>query len=82
MFENAPQWMVVQGNVRRQQSKRVILLGPDECQSGKLLLDLGNLLGHFSNEDRLQMCKEWIRTWKYLGKKLLPMHYSSFSGFL
>ena len=52
----------------------VILLGPDECQSGKLLLDLGNLLGNSSNEDRLQVRKEVIRTWKYLGEKLLPPH--------
>ena len=53
MFEKAPWWMVVQGNVRRQWSERVILLGPDECQSSKLLLDLGNLPGDSSNEDRL-----------------------------
>ena len=74
MFGKAPQGVVVQGNVRRHWSERVILLGPDECQSCELLLDLGNLLGHSSNEDRLQMCKEVIRTWKYLGKKLLPPH--------
>ena len=43
----------MQGNVRRQWSERVILLGLDECQSGKLLLDLGNLPGDSSNEDRL-----------------------------
>ena len=42
--------------------------------TGELLLDLGKLPGHSSNEDRLQMCKEGIRTWKYLGKKLLPPH--------
>ena len=74
MFGKAPQWMVVQGNVRRQWSERVILLGLDECQSGKLLLDLGNLPGDSSNEDRLQVRKEVIRTRKYLGKKLLPPH--------
>ena len=74
MFGKAPQWMVVQGNVRWQQSESVILLGPDECQSGKLLLDLGNLPGDSSNEDRLQVRKEVIRPWKYLGKKLLPPH--------
>ena len=50
--------MVVQGKVRRQWSKRVILLGPDECQSGKLLLDLGNLSEDSSNEDKLQMRKK------------------------
>ena len=64
----------MQGKVRRQWSKRVILLGPDECQSGKLLLDLGNLLGDSSNENRLQVRNEVIRTWKYLRKKLLPPH--------
>ena len=64
----------MQGNVRRHWSERVILLGPDECQLGKLLLDLGKLPGHSSNEDRLQRCKEGIRTRKYLGKKLLPSH--------
>ena len=66
--------MVVQGNVRRQWSERVILLGHDECQLGKLLLDLGNLPGDSSNEDRLQGRKEVIRPWKYLGEKLLPPH--------
>ena len=74
MFGKAPQWMVVQGNVRRQQSEKIILLGPDECQSVKLLLGLGNLLGDSSNEDRLQMRKEVIRSRKYLGEKLLPPH--------
>ena len=64
----------MQGNVRRQWSERVILLGPDECQSGKLLLDLGNLLGDSSNEDILHMHKEVIRPQKYLGEKLLPPH--------
>ena len=71
MFGKAPQWMVVQGNVRRQWFERIILLGPDEYQSGKFLLDLGNLLGDSSNEDRLQVRKEVIRPWKYLGEKLL-----------
>ena len=64
----------MRGNVQRQWSERVILLGPDECQSGKLLLGLGNLLGNSSNEDRLQVHKEVIRTQKYLGEKLLPPH--------
>ena len=66
--------MVVQGNVRKQWSERVIPLGPDECQSGKLLLDLGNLPGDSSNESRFQVRKEVIRTQKYLGEKLLPPH--------
>ena len=64
----------MQGNVRKHWSKRVILLEPDECQSGKLLLDLGKLPGHSNNEDRIQMCKEGIRTRKYLGERLLPPH--------
>ena len=54
--------------------ERVILLEPDECQSSELWLDLGNLPGNSSNEDRLQVRKEGIRTWKYLGEKLLPPH--------
>ena len=74
MFGKTPQQVDVQGNVRRQQFERVILLGPDECQSGKLLLNLGNLPGDSSNEDRLQVRKEVIRTRKYLGEKLLPPH--------
>ena len=74
MFGKAPQGVVVQGNIRRHWSERVILLGSDECQSHELLLDLGNLPRHSSNEDRLQMYKEGIRTRKYLGKKLLPPH--------
>ena len=64
----------MQGNVRRHWSERVILLGPDECQLGEFLLDLGKLPGHSSNEYRLQMCKEVIRTRKYLGKKMLLPH--------
>ena len=64
----------MQGNVRRPWSKRVILLGLDKCQSGKLLLDLGNLPRDSSNEDRLQVRKEVIRPRKYLGEKLLPLH--------
>ena len=64
----------MQGNVRRQWSERVILLGPDECQSSRFLLDLGNLPGDSSNEDRLQVRKEVIRPWKYLREKLLPPH--------
>ena len=68
MFGKAPQHVVMQRNIRRYQSERVILLGPDECQSSELRLDLGNLLGKFSNENRLYVCKEGIRTRKYLGK--------------
>ena len=36
--------------------------------SGWHSLDLGNLLGDSSNEDRLQVHKEVIRTHKYLGE--------------
>ena len=64
----------MQGNGRRQWFERVILLGPDECQSSELWLDLGNLPRNSSNENRLQVRKEGIRTQKYLGKKLLPPH--------
>ena len=53
MFGKAPQGVVVQGNIRRHWSERVILLEPDECQSGELLLDLGKLPGHSNKEDRL-----------------------------
>ena len=74
MFGKAPWWVDVQGNVRRQWSEKVILLGPDECQSSELWLDLGKLTGNSSNEDRLQVRKEGIRTRKYLGEKLLPLH--------
>ena len=64
----------MQGNVQRHWSEIVILLRPDECQSDELLLDLSKLPGRSSNEDRLHRCKEGIRTWKYLGKKMLPPH--------
>ena len=64
----------MQGNVLRQWSERVILLGPDEFLSGKLLLDLGNLPRDSNNKDRLQMRKEVIRPRKYLREKLLPPH--------
>ena len=74
MFGNAPQGVDVQGNGRRQWFENVILLGPNECQSSELWLDLGNLPGNSNNEDRLQVCKEGIRTQKYLGEKLLPLH--------
>ena len=53
--------MVVQKNVERRKSERIILLGPDECQSSELRLDLGNLPGNSNNEDRLQVSKERIR---------------------
>ena len=64
----------MQENVQQHWSEIVILLRLDECQLGELLLDLSKLPGHSSNDDRLQRCKEGIRTWKYLGKKLSPPH--------
>ena len=66
--------MVVQRNVERHWFERIILLGPDECQSSERRLNLGNLPGSSSNADRLQVSKERIRTRKYLRKKLLPPH--------
>ena len=74
MVGKVPESIVMSRKSRRPRSERVILLGPDECQSGKLLLDLGNLPGDSSNEDRLQVHKEVIRPRKYLGEKLLPPH--------
>ena len=74
MFGKALLWVDVQGNGRRQWFERVILLRLDECQLSELWLDLGNLPGNSSNEDRLQVCKERIRTRKYVGEKLLPPH--------
>ena len=64
----------MQENVQRHWSERVILLRPNKCQSGEFLLYLGKLSGRSSNDDRLQRCKERIRTRKYLWKKLLPPH--------
>ena len=74
MLGKAPQQVVMQRNVQRHLSERVILLRLDECQLSELQLDLGNFLGSFSNKDRLQVRKEVIKTRKYLGKKLLPPH--------
>ena len=62
------------GKCSKAMVRRVILLGHDEFQSSKLLLDLGNLPGDSSNEDRFQGRKEVIRPRKYLGEKLLPSH--------
>ena len=53
--------IVVSGKSRRLWSERVILLGPDECQSSRYLVDLGNLPGDSNNEDRLQARKKVIR---------------------
>ena len=66
--------MVTPGKSRRPWSERVILLRPDECQSSRYLVDLGNLLEDSNNEDRLQARTEMIRTQKYLREKLSPPH--------
>ena len=68
MTGKVPELIVVSGKSIRPWSERVILLGLDECQSSRHSLDLGNLLGDSSNEDRLQMRKKVIRTHKYLGE--------------
>ena len=66
--------MVASRKSRRPWSERVILLGPDECQSSRYSVDLGNLPGDSSNEDRLQAHTEMIRIQKYLREKLPPPH--------
>ena len=53
MTEKVPEPIVVSGKSRRPWFERVILLGPDECQSSRHSIDLGNLLGDSNNEDRL-----------------------------
>ena len=68
MIGKASQWMVMQGKIRRQWSERVILVGPDECQSDKHSLDLNNLPGDSNNEGRLQVRKEVIKHRNILGK--------------
>ena len=74
MTGKVPEPIVVSGKSRRPWSERVILLGPDECQSSRHSIDLGNLPGNSNNEDRLQACTEMIRIQKYFRKKLLPPH--------
>ena len=69
MLRKTPQQVVIQRNVEKHQFERVIILGPDKCQLSQLHLDLCDLPGSSSNEDRLQVSKEMIRTWKYLGEK-------------
>ena len=66
--------MVASGKSRRPWFERVILLGPDEYQSSRHSVDLGNLLGDSNNEDRLQAHTEMIRIQKYLREKLPPPH--------
>ena len=64
----------MQKNVERHWSERVGFLGPDKCLTGQLHLDLCNLQGNSSDEDRFPIYKEGIRTRKYLREKLLPPH--------
>ena len=54
MTGKVPNPIVVSRKRRRPWSKRVVLLGPDECQSSKHSVDLGNLPRDSNNEDRLQ----------------------------
>ena len=74
MVGKVPESIVMSRKSRRPRSERVILLGPDECQSSKHSVDLGNLPGDSNNEDRLQARKKVIRIQKYLREKLLPPH--------
>ena len=74
MTGKVPESIVVSGKSRRSWFERVILLGPNECQSSRHSIDLGNLLGESNNEDRLQARKKVIRIQKYLRKKLPPPH--------
>ena len=53
MTGKVPEPIVVSGKSRMPWFERVILLGPDECQSSRHSVDLGNLLGDSNNEDRL-----------------------------
>ena len=53
MTGKVPEPIVVSGKSRRSWSERVILLGPDECQSSRHSVDLGNLPRDSNNEDRL-----------------------------
>ena len=69
-----PEQMVMSGKSKRPWSERVILLGPDECQSSRNLVYLGNLPGNSNNEDRLQARTEMIRIQKYLREKLPLPH--------
>ena len=74
MTAKVPEQMVVSGKSKRSWSERVILLGPDECQSSRHSIDLGNLPGDSNNEDRLQVRKKVIMIHKYLKEKLPPPH--------
>ena len=62
--------MVASRKSRRPRSEKVILLGPGEYQLSRHSGDLGNILGDFNNEDRLQARTKTIRIQKYLREKL------------
>ena len=65
--------MVASRKSRRLWSERVILFGPDEFQSSRHSVDLGNLLGDSNNEDRLQAHTEMIRSEeRRVGKECVP----------
>ena len=72
MTGKVPKPILVSGKSRRPWSERVILLRPDECQSSRHSVDLGNLPGDSNNEDRFQERKKVIRIHKYLKEKLPP----------
>ena len=74
MTGKVPEQMVMSGKSKRPWSERVILLEPDECQSSRHSVDLGNLPRDSNNEDRLQARKKVIRIQKYLREKLPPPH--------
>ena len=70
MTGKVPKLIVVSGKSRRPWSKRVVLLRPDERQSSRHSIDLGDSY----NEDRLQARKKVIRIQKYLREKLSQPH--------
>ena len=74
MTGKVPKPIVVSRKSRRPWSEKVILLEPDECQSNRHSVDLGNLPGNSNNEDRLHARKKVIRIQKYLREKLSPPH--------
>ena len=74
MTGEVPEQMVASGKSKRLRTERVILLEPDECQSSRHLVGLGNLPGDSNNKDRFQACTEMIRIQKYLREKLSPPH--------
>ena len=72
MTGKVPEPIVLSGKNRRPWSERVILLEPNECQSSRHSVDLGNLPRDSNNENKLQARKKVIRIQKYLREKLPP----------